>query len=135
MVYKRLVDDNKVNKNRLIVTPLGGITDYEPQENNRMGMLILRTPETEEIVNRWLATGSSGLSGGVSLRDADSLANIHVNAGNIEIETTEGVRIVIYDEVGNEVINAVSQGKNAFAVKKGRYTLKVGDRTKRVIVE
>ena len=135
VVYKRLVDDNKVNKNRLIVTPLGGITDYEPQENNRMGMLILRTPETEEIVNRWLATGSSGLSGGVSLRDADSLANIHVNAGNIEIETTEGVRIVIYDEVGNEVINAVSQGKNAFAVKKGRYTIKVGDRTKRVIVE
>ena len=52
--YNMLVDHFGVNENQLIVVPVGGITDYEPQENNRMAMVILRSPVTEEIVERWL---------------------------------------------------------------------------------
>lgn len=53
VVYNALVNDYGVKAARLITTPVGGITDYEPKENNRMGMVMLRTPETEEIVERW----------------------------------------------------------------------------------
>lgn len=51
--YNMLVDHFDVNGNQLIVVPVGGITDYDPQENNRMAMVILRTPTTEEIIERW----------------------------------------------------------------------------------
>lgn len=68
VVYKKLVDEYGVNGDRLVITPLGGITDYTPQENNRMGMLILRNHDTEEIVNRWQKTGSTGI-GDVNTRD------------------------------------------------------------------
>lgn len=53
VTYNMLTRDFEVDGNQLIVIPLGGITEYEPQENNRMAMLILRTPVTEEIVDRW----------------------------------------------------------------------------------
>ena len=53
VTYDMLTRDFGVSGNQLVVVPLGGITEYEPQENNRMAMLILRTPVTEEIVDRW----------------------------------------------------------------------------------
>ena len=43
-----------VDASQLITVPLGGITEYEPQENNRMALIIMRSPVTEEIINRWL---------------------------------------------------------------------------------
>ncbi len=52
--YNMLVDHFEVDGNQLIVVPVGGITDYDPQENNRMAMVILRTPVTEEIIERWM---------------------------------------------------------------------------------
>lgn len=52
--YNMLVDHFGVDGNQLIVVPVGGITDYDPQENNRMAMVILRTPVTEEIIDRWM---------------------------------------------------------------------------------
>ena len=52
--YNMLVGHFEVNENQLIVVPVGGITDYDPQENNRMAMVILRTPATEEIIDRWM---------------------------------------------------------------------------------
>ena len=52
--YNMLVNEFRVSGNQLIMVPIGGITDYEPKENNRMAMIILRTPVTEEIVERWL---------------------------------------------------------------------------------
>ena len=53
--YNMLVDHFEVDGNQLIVVPVGGITDYDPQENNRMAMVILRTPVTEEIIERWMS--------------------------------------------------------------------------------
>ncbi len=52
--YNMLVDHFGVDGNQLIMVPVGGITDYDPQENNRMAMVILRTPVTEEIIDRWM---------------------------------------------------------------------------------
>ena len=40
--------------NQLIQVFAGGIDVYKPQENNRMVLVIQRTPVTEEIVERWL---------------------------------------------------------------------------------
>ena len=42
-----------MSSNQLIQVPIGGITHYDPQENNRMALIIQRTPVTEEIVERW----------------------------------------------------------------------------------
>ena len=53
VTYNMLTKNFGVDGNQLIQVPLGGITEYEPQENNRMAMLIMRTPVTEEIVERW----------------------------------------------------------------------------------
>ena len=53
--YNMLVDHFDVDGNQLIVVPVGGITDYEPQENNRMAMVIMRTPATEEVIERWMS--------------------------------------------------------------------------------
>lgn len=51
--YNMLVNNFSVDGNQLIMVPVGGITEYDPQENNRMAMVILRTPTTEEIIERW----------------------------------------------------------------------------------
>lgn len=40
-----------------------------------MGMLILRTPETEEIVERWLRTGSSGINGAFESRNVGTFVD------------------------------------------------------------
>ena len=52
--FRMMVDHFNADPNQFIQVPVGGIMDYEPQENNRMALIILRTPETEAIVERWL---------------------------------------------------------------------------------
>ena len=52
--YNMLVNNYRVNANQLIRVNAGGIDVYDPKENNRMAMVIQRTPVTEEIVERWL---------------------------------------------------------------------------------
>lgn len=52
--FRMMVDHFNADANQFIQVPVGGITDYDPQENNRMALIILRTRETESIVNRWL---------------------------------------------------------------------------------
>ncbi len=51
--YNMLVERFNVDPNQLIKIALGGITEYDPQENNRMAMVIMRTPEVEAIIERW----------------------------------------------------------------------------------
>ena len=43
-----------ISTNQLLPIYAGGINDYDPQENNRMVLVIQRTPVTEEIVDRWM---------------------------------------------------------------------------------
>ena len=52
--FRMMVDHFNADEHQFILVPVGGIMDYEPQENNRMALIILRTPETEAIVNRWM---------------------------------------------------------------------------------
>lgn len=52
--FRMMVDHFDADPNQFIQVPVGGIMDYEPYENNRMALIILRTPETEAIVKRWL---------------------------------------------------------------------------------
>ena len=52
--FRMMVDHFGADPNQFIQVPVGGIMDYEPYENNRMALIILRTPETETIVKRWL---------------------------------------------------------------------------------
>ena len=52
--FRMMVDHFDADANQFIQVPVGGITDYDPQENNRMALIILRTTETEAIVNRWM---------------------------------------------------------------------------------
>lgn len=52
--FRMMVDHFDADGNQFVQVPVGGITDYDPQENNRMALIILRTPETEAIVNRWM---------------------------------------------------------------------------------
>ena len=52
--YNMLVNNYRLNANQLIRVNAGGIDVYDPKENNRMAMVIQRTPVTEEIVERWL---------------------------------------------------------------------------------
>ena len=49
-----MVDNFGADPNQFILVPAGGIMDYDPPEYNRMAMVILRTPVTEEIVKRWI---------------------------------------------------------------------------------
>ena len=49
-----LVKNFGLSENQLIRVYAGGINDYTPQENNRMVLVIQRTPVTEEIVDRWI---------------------------------------------------------------------------------
>lgn len=52
--YNMLTENLGVSSNQLIQIHAGGINEYTPQENNRMVLVIQRTPVTEEIVERWL---------------------------------------------------------------------------------
>lgn len=59
--YNMLVKNYGMSANQLIQVPIGGIVEYEPQENNRMALVIERTPITEEIVERWLKRSRQAL--------------------------------------------------------------------------
>ena len=48
-----LIKQYGVNPNQLLLVPMGGITAYEPKEENRMAMVILRTPEVDAIIRKW----------------------------------------------------------------------------------
>ena len=52
--YNMLVNNFDVSANQLILMPVGGIMEYTPQENNRMALIILRTPQTEAIETKWM---------------------------------------------------------------------------------
>lgn len=52
--YNMLVNNFDVSSNQLLLMPVGGIMEYEPQENNRMALIIQRTPQTEAIVTKWM---------------------------------------------------------------------------------
>ena len=54
VAYNTLVKTHGLSENQLIRVNAGGINVYDPKENNRMAMIIQRTPVTEEIVERWL---------------------------------------------------------------------------------
>lgn len=53
VTYRALVNNYGADPNQLITVPVGGITEYEMEENNRMALVILRTSKTEEIIRRW----------------------------------------------------------------------------------
>ncbi|MBR1765614.1 MAG: OmpA family protein [Bacteroidales bacterium] len=52
--YNMLVNNYSMSANQLVKVAIGGIMHYDPKENNRMTLIIQRTPVTEEIVDRWL---------------------------------------------------------------------------------
>ena len=52
--YNMLTENYGLSGNQLTQVYAGGINDYTPQENNRMVLVIQRTPVTDEIVERWL---------------------------------------------------------------------------------
>ena len=54
-----LVDEYGADPNQLVVVPVGGITTYDPKELNRMVLVILRTKEIEDIINRWVEKSNS----------------------------------------------------------------------------
>lgn len=54
VAYDLLVNTYGMNKNQLIRIYAGGINVYDPKENNRITLVIQRTPVTEEIVDRWV---------------------------------------------------------------------------------
>ena len=52
-VYDVLVNDYGADRNQLIMVPVGGITAYEEQEENRMAMIVIRNKEADEIIEQW----------------------------------------------------------------------------------
>ena len=55
-VYEALTEDFGVAKNRLRMLPDGGFSEYEHQYSERMVLIIQHTPETEEVLQRWIPT-------------------------------------------------------------------------------
>ena len=48
-----LVNDYGADINQLTMVPVGGITAYEPMEENRMAMIVIRNKEADEIIEKW----------------------------------------------------------------------------------
>lgn len=55
-VYKALVDNFGVDEYRLQVLPNGGYSEFAHQHSEQMVLIIQRTPDTEEVVERWIST-------------------------------------------------------------------------------
>jgi len=51
--FNSLVNDYGADPNQLTMRPVGGITVYAPDEDNRMVIVILRTDEVDETLERW----------------------------------------------------------------------------------
>ena len=66
--FDMLTDNFGISGNQLLPVHAGGINVYTPQENNRMVLVIQRTPVTEEIVERWLRMSRERLEQGNSRR-------------------------------------------------------------------
>ena len=55
-VYDALIKDFGVDKGRLKMLPDGGFSEYEHQYSERMVLIIQHTPETQEVLERWIPT-------------------------------------------------------------------------------
>jgi len=55
-VYEALTEEFGVDKSRLKMLPDGGFSEYEHQYSERMVLIIQHTPETEEVLQRWVST-------------------------------------------------------------------------------
>ena len=55
-VYDALVGEFGVDGKRLRMLPGGGLSEYAHQYGEQMVLIIQRTPETEEVVERWIST-------------------------------------------------------------------------------
>lgn len=55
-VFDALVDDFEVERYRLLLLPDGGLSEYAHQQSEQMVIVIQRTPETEEVVERWISS-------------------------------------------------------------------------------
>lgn len=54
VVYNALVNYYNADPNQLTKVAVGGITEYEVKENNRMTLVILRNKDTEAVIQRWM---------------------------------------------------------------------------------
>lgn len=52
-VYNVLVNELGLPSTMFDVRALGGILEYDPKEFNRIGLVILKTKETTDIINKW----------------------------------------------------------------------------------
>lgn len=55
-VYEALIKDFGVDKDWLKMLPDGGFSEYEHQHSERMVLIIQHTPETQEVLERWIPT-------------------------------------------------------------------------------
>lgn len=51
--YDVLVNDYGADPNQITMVPVGGITAYEPEEENRMAMIVIRNKEADKIIAQW----------------------------------------------------------------------------------
>lgn len=51
--YDVLVNDYGADPNQLTIVPVGGITAYEPKEENRMAMIVYKSKEADAIIEQW----------------------------------------------------------------------------------
>jgi outer membrane protein OmpA-like peptidoglycan-associated protein len=51
--FDALVKDYGADRNRLTLVPAGGITAYDPKEENRMAMIVIRNEESDAIIEKW----------------------------------------------------------------------------------
>ncbi|MCR4659694.1 MAG: hypothetical protein K5650_05310 [Bacteroidales bacterium] len=56
VVRDMLIEKFGMDGDKLILNPVGGITVYEPKENNRITIVILKTPETKAVIDKWPRT-------------------------------------------------------------------------------
>lgn len=54
-VKEALVDDFGIKDYRLVILPDGGFEEYAHQHSNQMVLIIQHTPETEEVIERWIS--------------------------------------------------------------------------------
>lgn len=52
-VYNYLVNELGVNPNQLVMKPIGGIREFEPQELNRVGIVVLQHDDVTKIIEKW----------------------------------------------------------------------------------
>ena len=55
-VYETLTEDFGIDKRRFRMLPDGGFSEYEHQYSERMVLIIQHTPETQEVIERWIPT-------------------------------------------------------------------------------